>query len=151
LVTVGLDAVSGLTVVLFEEVGGTGRLLQLEVEPARALAIEAAWLGGRVGPAVLGLLGRLRAEVGHRAARVVIGLGATGRWTATVLLDDGGQVLVERSDAVLLALADRVPISAEDDLLGPAGTDGDLTPAQREQLHRFRRFLAGVVPADFAV
>ncbi|MCO1654622.1 bifunctional nuclease domain-containing protein [Pseudonocardia humida] len=156
LVMVGVDAVSGRPVLLFEEVGGAARLLRMEVGPVRARAIEAAWRGERVEPATLGLLGLLRAAVGHRPVRVVIGAGAAGRWAATVLLDGGGQVLTDPPDAVLLALADRVPIMAEDDLLSPAGTGAaglapEPTPAQREQLHRFRRFLADVVPDDFRV
>jgi hypothetical protein len=143
-------------VVLFEEVGGARWLLQVQVGPAQARAIGAARRGW-VSLEPLGLRQRLGAATGHRLVMVVIGAGVDGDRGAVVVLDDGGRIAAEVPDAVLLALTEGVPITAEDDLLGAAGGTADPAggapepdPAQWDLLTRFRQFLDHVEADDFA-
>jgi hypothetical protein len=94
--------------------------------------------------------------LGHSIDGVEVTRLADGVFSAVVVCDGGLRIPVLPSDALALAVRERLPIGMAEEILDEVGQpvadvfpDG-VAPPPEEQVREFRRFLDDVGPNDFA-
>jgi uncharacterized protein len=94
--------------------------------------------------------------LGHHVDGVEVTALAEGVFAAVVICDGGTRVPVLPSDALALAVRERLPIGMAEEILDEVGQQvGEVFPdgvgaPPEEQVRAFRRFLDDVGPNDFA-
>jgi bifunctional DNase/RNase len=93
--------------------------------------------------------------LGHRLDGAELTELTDGVFSAVLVLDGGTRVPVLPSDALAVAVRERLPIAVAEEILDAVGQplaevfpDGTDAPAQ-QQVEDFRSFLDGVTPDDF--
>ena len=93
--------------------------------------------------------------LGHRLDGAELTELSDGVFSAVLVLDGGTRVAVLPSDALAVAVRERLPIAVAEEILDAVGQpvqevfpDGTDAPA-KQQVEQFRSFLDGVTPDDF--
>ncbi|RZT88920.1 hypothetical protein EV383_5874 [Pseudonocardia sediminis] len=159
-------------VLLLGEIEGT-RCVPIFLRPAQAEVIAIGPRDGETTSLTQDVLVPVLEKLGHTLERVEISDLTDGVYTAELVFDAGERVEVKPSDALSIAVRDKLPIGiAEhvldevgqqvDELLPPdaedaagigaqtrAATGTESTAAPEEQLREFKEFIADVSPEDF--
>lgn len=159
-------------VLLLGEIEGT-RCVPIFLRPAQAEVIAVGPRDGETTSITQDVLLPVLEALGHTLERVEISDLTDGVYTAELVFDAGDRIEVKPSDALSIAVRERLPIGiAEhvldevgqpiDELLPPeaedpagvgaqtrAGTGTEPTAPPEEQLREFKEFIDEVSPEDF--
>jgi uncharacterized protein len=135
---------------------GGGRCIPVFLRRPQADAIALGPRGESDAPLPQDVLLPVLHGLGHRVDGVEVTRLADGVFSAVMVCDGGTRVPVLPSDALAVAVRERLPIGMAEEILDQVGQpiaevfpDG-VAAAPEEQLRDFRRFLDDVGPDDFA-
>ena len=146
-------------VAVLGEVGATdggGRCVPVFLRRPQADAIALGPRGESDVPLPQDVLLPVLRGLGHRVDGVEVTRLADGVFSAVLVCDGGTRLPILPSDALAVAVRERLPIGMAEEILDEVGQpiaelfpDGTAAPPE-EQLRDFRRFLDDVGPDDFA-
>ena len=154
LVGVRVELPTNNPIVLLREANSQHRVLPIFIGAVEATAIAYA-LQGVVTPRPLthDLMRDLLSELGVGVERIIITELREGTFYAEIQMNSRGtahQVSSRPSDAIALAARLGAPIFAEESVLEEAGILVTSEEDDEDEVERFREFLEGVNPDDFA-
>ena len=157
LVGVRVEMPTNNPIVLLREADGLHRVLPIFIGPVEATAIAFALQGVTTQrPMTHDLMRDMLSALGIGVARVVITELRDRTFFAEIeMTSDGGdhKVSSRPSDAIALAARLGTPIFADESVLEEAGvtvSDDDDEEEAEVEVEKFREFLEGVNPEDFA-
>ena len=158
LVGVRVEMPTNNPIVLLREADGEHRVLPIFIGPVEATAIAFALQGvSTQRPMTHDLMRDMLAELGVGVDRIVITELRDRTFFAEIQLstNNGGRSVSSRpSDAIALAARLGTPIFADESVLDEAGVtvseDDDDEEEAEVEVEKFREFLEGVNPEDFA-
>lgn len=153
-VGIRLEETMNAPILMLQEVGGDGRVLELWIGAVEAGAIAFAQQGVTPPrPMTHQLMLDVLLACGQSLASVVITDLRSGTFFSELRLASGGVVSARPSDAVALAVHAKAPIYVVEEVLNQAAVPGESSSgpvAEEEQIEEFREFLENLNPEDFA-
>lgn len=154
LVGVRVELPTNSPIVLLRETSGEHRVLPIFIGAPEATAIAFALQGVTTQrPMTHDLLRDVLVDLGVDVERIVITELREGTFYAEIQLTSGGAthaVSSRPSDAIALAARLDTPIFADEDVLDEAAVTVSDDEEEEVEVERFREFLEGVNPEDFA-
>lgn len=142
-------------VLLLGEADGD-RCVPIFLRGPQAPVIAAGPRGEHDPPLTQDVVVKLAAELGHPVEGVEITALVDGVFQAALVLGSGTRFVLGPSDALAVAIRDKLPIAMAEAIIEEVGQpiaelfpDGGDAPPE-EQLREFRQFIEDVTPADFA-
>ncbi|MBW0107132.1 bifunctional nuclease family protein [Pseudonocardia sp. KRD291] len=159
-------------VLLIGEIEGT-RCVPIFLRPAQAEVIAVGPRDGESTSLTQDVLLPVLDRLGHTLERIEISDLTDGVYTAELVFDAGERIEVKPSDALSIAVREKLPIGIAEHVLdevgqqvdellppeaedpagagvpAPTSTGTDSTAAPEEQLREFREFIDEVSPEDF--